>query len=61
MIIVQDLMSGIETVSSGCGWRTAESQREKLEGLRTEVLSDLQCHCLNAQKRMVEVGGKGIE
>lgn len=61
MIIVQDLMSRIETASLSCGWRTVESphQRETPEGWRTEVLSVL--HCLITQQRTVEVVGKGLK
>lgn len=61
VIIVQDLMSGIETVSSSCGWRRAESRREILAGQRTEILSDRQGHCLNAQGRGEEAVGKRRE
>ena len=57
MINVLDLMSEIEIVSSSCGYRRAESQRETLGGQRLEILSDLQCHCLNTQEMMVGMVG----
>ena len=61
VIIVQDLMSGIETVSSSCVSRRVWSRRETPAARRTEILSDLQCHCPNVQERMVEVVGKRME
>lgn len=54
MVIVQDPMSGIETVSSNFGWETTAHWR-------TEILSDLQCHCLSEQEKMVEAVRKRME